>query len=108
MEKIESELRFYTSAEIAQILKMNPQVITRKLLAGEIPGYKIGKDWRVSEAQLLEFLERHSNKTQPTDQIDQTVQSFFKNRKLKNIPVTRGKRVPVLKNLLDQLDRKKV
>ena len=56
-----ANLRFFTSAEVAEILKMHPQVITRKLQAGDIAGYKLGKDWRVSEAQLLEFLERHSN-----------------------------------------------
>ncbi len=57
-----AKLRFFTSSEVAEILKMHPQVITRKLQAGDIAGYKLGKDWRVSEAQLMEFLERHSNK----------------------------------------------
>jgi len=56
-----ARLRFYTSLEVAEILKMHPQVITRKLQAGEIGGYKLGKDWRISEAQLFEFLARHSN-----------------------------------------------
>ena len=56
-----SRLRFFTSAEVADILKMNPQVITRKLQAGDLAGHKLGKDWRVSEAQLFEFLERHRN-----------------------------------------------
>ena len=57
-----ARLRFFTSMELAEILKMHPQVITRKLQAGDIAGYKLGKDWRVSEAQLLEFLERHRNR----------------------------------------------
>lgn len=56
-----SHFRFFTSSEVAEILKMHPQVITRKLQAGDIGGYKLGKDWRVSEGQLLEFLERHRN-----------------------------------------------
>jgi len=60
-EGIASDLRFFTSAELAEILKMHPQVITRKLQVGEISGYKLGKDWRVSETQLHEFLARHSN-----------------------------------------------
>ena len=37
------ELKFYTSAEVADILKMNPQVIARKLQGGEMEGYKIGR-----------------------------------------------------------------
>jgi excisionase family DNA binding protein len=57
----DSHLRFFTAAELAEILKMHPQVITRKLQSGAIAGYKLGKDWRISEAQLLDFLERHSN-----------------------------------------------
>lgn len=56
-----ARLRFFTSAEVAEILKMHPQVITRKLQSGDIAGYKLGKDWRVSEAQLMDFLDRHSN-----------------------------------------------
>ena len=56
-----ASLRFFTSLEVAEILKMHPQVITRKLHAGEIGGYKLGKDWRVSEVQLHEYLARHSN-----------------------------------------------
>ena len=39
-----AELQLFTSAEVAQILKMNGQVVTRKLQAGEIEGYKLGKD----------------------------------------------------------------
>ena len=31
-----AELQLFTSAEVAQILKMNGQVVTRKLQAGEI------------------------------------------------------------------------
>lgn len=62
-----SSLRFFTSTEVAEILKMHPQVITRKLQAGDIAGYKLGKDWRVSEAQLMAFLEKHSNRREPED-----------------------------------------
>ncbi len=62
-----SLLRFFTSAEVAEILKMHPQVITRKLQAGEIGGYKLGKDWRVSEAQLHEFLARNLNQRAQDD-----------------------------------------
>jgi excisionase family DNA binding protein len=54
-----ARLRFFTSGEVAGMLKMNSQVIARKLQAGELEGYKLGKDWRVSESQLLDFLERH-------------------------------------------------
>jgi excisionase family DNA binding protein len=54
--------KFYTTNEIAELLKMNVQVIARKLQCGEITGYKIGKDWRVKDSDLMEWLEKHSNR----------------------------------------------
>jgi excisionase family DNA binding protein len=102
----DSRLKFYTSAEVAEILKMNPQVIARKLLAGEIAGYKIGKDWRVSEAQLFEFLEKHSNKK--TDPESKIVETFFEDGRLKSIPTKRSKRILILKYLVSQLDSNKI
>ena len=48
MENVENQNpKFFTTNEIAEMLKMNVQVIARKLKYGELPGYKIGKDWRV-------------------------------------------------------------
>lgn len=101
------ELRFFTSTEVAEILKMHPQVITRKLQAGEIAGYKLGKDWRVSEAQLHEFLAKHSNQ-RPQGPDARVVDTFIVNGKLESIPVQRSKRVAVLKFLVDQLDANRV
>jgi excisionase family DNA binding protein len=101
-------LKFYTSAEVAEVLKMNPQVIARKLLAGEMEGYKIGKDWRVSEAQLLEFLARHSNKRSPKTEAEKTVGSFFVDGRLASIPTQRSRRLHVLKHLVAKLDSQRV
>ena len=56
---------FFTTAELAEKLKMNVQVITRKVQSGEIKAYKIGKDWRIPEASVFEWLEKNSN-TQTT------------------------------------------
>ena len=106
MENQNLPLRFYTSAEIADILKMNPQVIARKLQAGEMEGYKIGKDWRVSETQLLGFLEMHKNTARSPD--EKIVGTFFDKGKLKSIPTTRTKRLAVLKFLVAKLDAQTV
>lgn len=62
-----ADLTLYTAAEVADLLRMNPQVIQRKLQAGEIPGYRIGREWRVEQAQLMAWLERHSNQRDPLD-----------------------------------------
>ena len=101
-------LKFFTSAEIAEILKMNPQVINRKLQAGEIEGYKLGKDWRVSQAQLMQYLERHSNKPANRSPEAKVLQTFMENGRLKAIPTARGKRIHILRHLVSQLDPNRV
>jgi excisionase family DNA binding protein len=103
-----NELTFYTSAEIADILKMNPQVIARKLQSGEIEGYKLGKDWRVSKDQLLRYLDRHSNQKSAKTPEAKLVEIFFEDGKLKSIPAARSKRLHILKHLVSKLDARKV
>src|ERR1051325_937095 len=98
------ELVFFTSSEVADILKMHPQVIARKLQSGEIEGYKLGKDWRVSKDQLLRYLERHSNQKSAKPPAAKVVDSFFEGGKLKTIPAARSKRLHVLKYLVAKLD----
>jgi hypothetical protein len=82
---------------------MNAQVIARKLQAGEIAGYKIGKEWRVSEAQLLAFLEKHSNQRRLSAE-EKAIEPFLESGKLKAIPTQRSRRLPVLKHLVSKLD----
>ncbi len=55
------DTEFFTTSELAEKLKMNVQVITRKVQAGEIFAYKIGKDWRIPESSVFQWLERNSN-----------------------------------------------
>lgn len=52
---------FFTTTELAEKLKMNVQVITRKVQAGEIRAYKIGKEWRIPEPSVYEWLESNAN-----------------------------------------------
>jgi excisionase family DNA binding protein len=101
-------LQLFTSAEVAGILKMHPQVIARKLQAGEIEGYKLGKDWRVSREQLVRYLERHSNQRTPKTPQAKVVGAFLEDGKLKTIPATRSKRLVVLRHLASLLDPRRV
>ena len=103
-----NSIQLYTSTEVANILKMNPQVIARKLQSGEMHGYKIGKDWRVSHDQLVAFLEKHSNKKVPENPQEKVIRSFFENGKLKSIPTTRHKRETILRHLISQLEPDRV
>jgi len=43
--------------EVAEFLGFNPVTIRQKARLGEIPGRKIGKEWRFSRRVLLEWLE---------------------------------------------------
>jgi excisionase family DNA binding protein len=101
-------LTLLTSQEVASILKMNPQVVARKLSSGELEGYKLGKEWRVSEDQLLQYLEKHKNTPSKNDKAAKTMRAFFKNGKLTAIPMQRSKRRHVLKFLVEQLSETEV
>jgi excisionase family DNA binding protein len=106
-KKEKSALKFYTTNEIAELLKMNIQVIARKLKHGEIIGYKIGKDWRVKESDLLKWLEKHSNKNimKPGLQI---VERFMNDGRFKTLPVQRKKRKYILEHILGQFELNRV
>jgi len=60
-EGIVKNTEFFTTTELADKLKMNVQVITRKVQAGEIEAYKLGKDWRIPERSVYDWLENNSN-----------------------------------------------
>lgn len=62
VEGVIKNTEFFTTAELAKKLKMNVQVITRKVQAGEIEAFKIGKDWRIPESAVAAWLERNSNR----------------------------------------------
>lgn len=102
-----SDTVFFTSAEVADKLKLNQQVVVRKLQTGEIPGYKIGKDWRISDRQLAAWLESRSNQNR-LDERAKVERSFFKDGRLVEIPAQRKKRVYILERLLAEFDPIKV
>ena len=106
-KNMKSNLKFYTTNEIAEMLKMNVQVIARKLQHGEIPGYKIGKDWRAKESDLMAWLEKHSNKhvMKPAQKI---VGRFMKDGRFEQLPVQRKKRKYILEYILRQFKAGKV
>ncbi|HEX2849046.1 MAG TPA: DUF2087 domain-containing protein [Acidimicrobiales bacterium] len=93
-----SDLRLYTAGEVAELLRMNLQVVQRKLQAGEIPGYRIGREWRVEHDQLLAWLERHSN------QRDHGLDRWFADDgRLRALPARRGLRHGVLARIVATL-----
>ena len=55
------ERQLLTPAQIAEALQLNESTITRWLRKGRLRGFKVGKDWRVSTADLNAFLEEKAN-----------------------------------------------
>ena len=51
--------------EAAEFLGFNPYTIREKARAGEVPGRKIGREWRFSRRGLLEWLEEGSRTKTP-------------------------------------------
>ena len=49
-------------SQIAERLQIQERTVTRWLRNGYLRGFKLGKEWRVSSADLRSFMEKHANK----------------------------------------------
>ncbi len=103
-EGIIKNTEFFTTAELAKKLKMNAQVITRKIQSGEIRAYKIGKDWRIPEQEVYNWLETHAN---DSNKKTKTLPVIIKDVKIKKLPVQPGKRKYLLEYILAQFEPNK-
>lgn len=54
------EIKFYSLEEVADLFGVNYQLIYKLVKTGELPSVRIGKMFRVSEAQLKEYMDRQS------------------------------------------------
>lgn len=55
---------FYTVNETAELLKLSHLTIWRYIKSGKLPAYKLGRDWRIKESDLEEFLESRRAKSE--------------------------------------------
>jgi excisionase family DNA binding protein len=91
---VDTPISLLTSSEVADVLRLNHQVVQRKLQSGEIPGYRIGREWRVEQAELMRWLEQRSNQRRnPADRW------FDPTGRLRALPARRSLRRPVLERL---------
>ena len=95
-----SDLVLYTANEVADLLRLHHQVVQRKLQSGEIPGYRIGREWRVERTQLLAWLEQHSNQTATPA----AAGWFETGGRLRALPAQRSKRRGVLERIARSFD----
>lgn len=56
-----------TLDEIAEYLKVSKETIYKMAQKGQIPGSKIGNQWRFNRQVVDEFLNAHSNINNPDD-----------------------------------------
>jgi excisionase family DNA binding protein len=103
-EGIIKNTEFFTTAELAEKLKMNVQVITRKIQSGEIAAYKLGKDWRIPERSVHEWLEQHANSKGKVTTRQKVVSNFVKDDHIEKLPAQRSKRKYLLEYILAQFE----
>ena len=54
---MKAENDFYTTVELAEMLKMNVMTIYRYIKSGKLLAHKLGKEYRVSKVELDRFLK---------------------------------------------------
>ncbi|MCT2535995.1 helix-turn-helix domain-containing protein [Aquibacillus koreensis] len=55
------EKEIMTVAQVAEYLQLSEMTTYKLVQEGKIPGFKIGRHWRVKRADLDEFIERLKN-----------------------------------------------
>ena len=52
---------FYTTDEVANILKVHVKTIREMIKSGRLPAVKVGQEYRITDEQIREYVEK--NKT---------------------------------------------
>jgi len=104
IEGIIKNTEFFTTTELAKKLKMNVQVITRKVQGGEIRAYKIGKEWRIPEPAVFEWLEANANSKKSMSRKEKVAPAFSKTESVEKLPTQHSKRKYLLEYILAQFE----
>lgn len=52
-----NDIRVYDIQEVMDILRVTRRTVYNWLRAGKIKAFKVGKEWRITEESLREFME---------------------------------------------------
>ncbi len=61
MRDLMTQQKLLTPINVAKRLQMNVRTVTQWLRNGHLRGFKIGKEWRVSEIDFEAFIEGSAN-----------------------------------------------
>lgn len=56
--------KHYSTEEVSEILGISTYTIREYIRNGSLKGFKIGREWRISESDLQEFLDSKRNDTE--------------------------------------------
>jgi excisionase family DNA binding protein len=65
------EEEYYTAEEIANILRIAEDSVTRLLRTNKMPGYKVAGSWRINKAEFREYMAKMRNIPLKDQQRDQ-------------------------------------
>ncbi len=51
---------FLTPQEVADLLRVSVYTVRRWIKEGDLPAYKVGRGWRISEPDLGRWLGKHN------------------------------------------------
>ncbi len=55
----ERETRFYTIADVAELVQVAPRSVRRWIRSGQLAAHRFGSIVRISESDLASFLDQH-------------------------------------------------
>jgi len=57
-----AEEKFYSIDELAEFFNLDRQTIQARIDGGELAAFRIGRNWRISESQIADYLQRSKTK----------------------------------------------
>jgi excisionase family DNA binding protein len=57
LEDLVEQKTFLTPLEVSDLLRVSTQTVRRWIKEGKLPAYKVGRAWRIKEADLDEWLD---------------------------------------------------
>jgi putative molybdopterin biosynthesis protein len=52
---------FLTPQEVSELLRVSVYTVRRWIKDGDLPAYKVGRGWRISETEIDEWLRDHQS-----------------------------------------------